>query len=594
MVAGAAVAVLAPTPAFAGSNPNTTYEYDCTSTLQAGAAAPFPVTANLTATPDPTFFNGGSFGAAGALSFTLAGGVIAGLASNNVLGTPGPGLTVAGLTIGSTDGTATGSYTYGHVFPQTAPTSSTLAGVGWGTTTTLTGAFTAAMVGDGVTSTTAGLPTGATIESVVPGVSATIQAATTAAATGATITLWSPMTFTDATVSTGNVFTAATTFNGHANVGLTTLTGGITINAALAVTFGTGGAGVGNNNCLETGWQNATTPGPSQNFETQPALPFGASTPLVLASGGHITQAGTTVAITPPPAAFVVGNDPPPVANDGTANMGIGQTQTITLSATDTDATPVTACNLVGTPSNARLTVTISNTPSVCQATLADTGTGPATVTFQFSASDVNGTGNTATETVNIGTPSVNEPLTQQVNPGQLVLSCNTPGSTGYPELLCPDFQFPAITLNGTSQTTTGPGNTLYVSDNRGNPAAGWSLVAQMVPTPSTLNTNAACAAAADFCNASVGAAAANPQGQIPPSDLSIGSIACTPAAGNTNPPAGCTAAAGGAFGGVVPIAAATAGESGGTWNITKTYTFNIPSSVYSGMYWGTVQYTVS
>src|SRR5262249_59150317 len=165
----------------------------------------------------------------------------------------------------------------------------------------------------------------------------------------------------------------------------------------------------------------------------------------------------TTQAITPPAAAFVALGDAPPVANSGTVSLGVGGTKTITLSATDTDPTPVTACNLVGTPSLPRLAVSISNAPTPCSATLTDSGAGPATVTFQFTATDGVGTSNTATETVSIGTPAVDEPLTQLVNGGQLVLSCSAPGA---PTLLtCPAVNFPAITLNGSPPATTGNRN---------------------------------------------------------------------------------------------------------------------------------------
>src|SRR5262249_16780851 len=147
-----------------------------------------------------------------------------------------------------------------------------------------------------------------------------------------------------------------------ANIGVTQATTFTVTTPTISVAFG-GAAGVGTSNCLMTGFQNATTPGPAQTGETAPGLPFGTpgTTPLALATGGFIPQPGTTQAITPPAAAFVNLVDQAPVAHDGTANLGVGGTKTITLSATDTDATPVTACNLVGSPSLPRLAVSISN-----------------------------------------------------------------------------------------------------------------------------------------------------------------------------------------------------------------------------------------
>jgi hypothetical protein len=182
--------------------------------------------------------------------------------------------------------------------------------------------------------------------------------------------------------------------------------------------------------------------------------------------------------------------------------------------------------------------VTVTNAPTLCQAQLVDSGSGPGTVTFQFHASDSLGTGNTATVTVNIGTPPVDEPLTQTVNGGQLVLSCSNPDTNGgTPALTCPEFQFAPITLNGLEQTTTGAGSTLYVSDNRGDPTAGWDLSAFMVATPigAGSNTNSSCSGIVAFCNADVGSHAldASGNGQIAKGNLSIGSITCTPHGGN-------------------------------------------------------------
>jgi hypothetical protein len=590
--------VLAASPASAGINPNTTYEYDCTTALQPGQAAPFAITANLNGAPSPSFPTSATFGASGALSITFVGGLVAGLESNNVVGPSGVGATITGLNIASTDGTATGSYSYSHTFPQTPPTSHTISNVTWTNgSTTLSGNFAAGDVGEGLTGGT-GLPTGATVVAVNPGVDATISAATSAAqASPVTLTAWDAMTFTDAAVSTGNVFTTAGVNGGQSNIGLTTIST-ITVNASLAIPFG-GAPGVGSSNCLETGWDSSFNPGPAQSFEATPGFPPGQFTPLVAASGGTLAQPGTAQQITPPTAAFVALGDPAPTANSGSANLGVGGSKTITLSTTDTDATPTTGCSLVGAPSDPRLSVTINNTPSTCSAHLTDAGSGPAIVTFQFNATDgVTTSASPGTETVNIGTPPVDEPLTQQVNAGQLVLSCNSPETylPGSPLLTCPEFQFPDITLNGLQQTTTGAGHTLYVSDNRGDPTVGWTLTASFVATPigAGSNTNASCAGVIAFCNADVGAHALDlsGNGQINKANLAISSIGCAAHAGNLNPAA--TAGAGGNFGSTQTICTAAATQSGGTFDVTKTYTLTIPSSVYAGNYWGTVEFLVS
>jgi hypothetical protein len=121
-------------------------------------------------------------------------------------------------------------------------------------------------------------------------------------------------------------------------------------------------------------------------------------------AGNPSTPAGgstVTVTITP-----VVDN--PPVASNATATIdrNVSNTTTLTLPATDTDATPVASCS-AGTPSDPRLTVSISNSPTPCVATLTDSGgasTG-ATVTFPFTAADTAvppNVSNTATVTVTI------------------------------------------------------------------------------------------------------------------------------------------------------------------------------------------------
>ncbi|HTR70424.1 MAG TPA: hypothetical protein VMH41_09390, partial [Mycobacteriales bacterium] len=159
VVASVAGVALAQAPALAGTNAGTSYEYDCTTSLQAGEVAPFEVVANLTAAPDPALNSGGPFGATGALTFPVPGSEAAGFYSYGITST---GLNVSGLVIGSPDGTATGTYTYQHDFASQAITPTTVTGVSWdGSTATLTataGTFSADEVGDGVSSTTAGLP----------------------------------------------------------------------------------------------------------------------------------------------------------------------------------------------------------------------------------------------------------------------------------------------------------------------------------------------------------------------------------------------------------------------------------------------------
>ena len=109
---------------------------------------------------------------------------------------------------------------------------------------------------------------------------------------------------------------------------------------------------------------------------------------------------------------------------------------------------------------------------------------------------------------------------------------------------------------------------------------------------PTAGNTNASCATVATFCNASVGASAANPQGQIPASRFSIGSITCAASGGNSSPEP--LAGPGGSFpagGGAVGLCSAPAGHSAGTFKIGTTYVLHVPEGIYSGQYKATVEY---
>jgi hypothetical protein len=130
----------------------------------------------------------------------------------------------------------------------------------------------------------------------------------------------------------------------------------------------------------------------------------------------------------------------------------------------------------------------------------------------------------------------------------------------------------------------------MYVTDNRGQATVGWSVSAYVVPTPG--NPNASCANVADFCNASVGTAAANIDGQIAASDLSIENVTCTAVSGNAdpNPQPG----PGGQFpvqsGGALSLCTAPAGQSAGTFELGATYSLAIPAGIYAGQYQGTVE----
>src|SRR5262249_59923197 len=104
-------------------NANTSYEFDCTTTLQAGVAAPFLLTTNLNAAPDPSFPSGAKFGASGAVTGSVVAPVVAGL--EQALGPASIGLNVAGVNFGPLDAHSTGSAAYrpsfAHVTAAPAP-----------------------------------------------------------------------------------------------------------------------------------------------------------------------------------------------------------------------------------------------------------------------------------------------------------------------------------------------------------------------------------------------------------------------------------------------------------------------------------------
>jgi hypothetical protein len=263
--------------------------------------------------------------------------------------------------------------------------------------------------------------------------------------------------------------------------------------------------------------------------------------------------------------------------------------KTITLStAPGNPLYPVTSC-AVGATTDPRLTVTNVNSPNVCSATLTDSGSGVATVSFTFTASD--GFPNTsapATVTVVIGTPPVDQPLSQTIGGGPLVISCSAPPSASAAP--CAPIGLPAITLNGTTQTSTAPINTIYISDNRGDPTVGWTLSSYMVATGS--NPNTGCDTSITFCNSNVAADPTLPVNHIAAGNLALSAVACAPYTGNLNraPAAG----AGGTYASTQTLCTAAVGTNGGSFTANGTFTLTVPSSTAAGVYLGTVEYLVA
>ncbi len=575
-------------PAGNPSSPAVSYEADCGgSGLAAGQTVPFISSTVIDTTTGATAVNatGATFGVAGAVTQTLSGALVAGL--NAALDPAQVGLSV-NETFGSTDGTATGSSAYAHTFANVANPGGQVLNVTYTTgSTTLDGAFPAGAAGDFVANSQlggTGITAGTVITAVNPGVSATIDQPTTAAeAAGVTVgyTPEAGISFTDASFATAaNAFTTSGPEGGKSSIGITSVTSyTMTTSSLAAPTLGFGGtAGTAAGDCTETGWVTATSHAPGNaGAGGVPLLPFGATTPIVAATPTFTAGAYANLI------------EPLPVANNQAVNLGVGGTKTVVLStAAGNPLYPVTSC-AAGTPSNPRLTVTITNTPTPCSATLTDSGSGVGSVTFTFTASD--GFPNTSapgTVTVTIGTPPVDQPLQEDISGGQLVLSCVAPPAAA--STSCPLITLPAITLNGTQQTSTAAANTIYVSDNRGDPTVGWTVTSYLVPTAT--NPNAGCDTLAQFCNSNASADAALATNNIVPSNFAISGVACAAMAGTVNPaPA---AGAGGTYASTQTLCTANAGTGGGSFTVNGNFTLTIPSSTAAGLYQGTIEYLVA
>jgi hypothetical protein len=597
MVGAMAVAVvgLSAGSAFATSLGPIAYEADCTTPLQAGTVAPFVIVVNGDTNVNSAFPNGAKFGATGTVTTNLSGGFIAGLEANGF----GTGGLVTQVSIGATK--ATGTYAINGTAPSVTWDGRQIGGVSWGSgSTTLSGPFVAGDAGHFVSGTN--IPPAAVIVGVNPGVSATITAATTGAGSGNVGTgAIAGQNYTIPFTAPNTTFTTSGNATDTASLNLVSAEG-FQVQTTLNIGFGGAFGGA----CTVTGYDSGGNPGPGQTPAPGPVLPNGTVNPLVTVSP-VVTAPFATLTLT----------DGPPAPQAASVALGIGGNKNVQLLAPDTDGTPAIYWEVTTGSSLPRLNVGLNSSTGV--ATLTDSGVGPATATFSFTACDQqNGTGTVtpppgvncgapAVVTVNIGTPPVDETLTQAVGGAQLMLSCSAPevyqnpSSTGIPSLQCPNFALPAITLNGLEQTTQGAGSTLYVSDNRGDPAGTWTLTATMVASQTGgagQNPNASCAGIVAFCNGNVGSNALNvatngsKNGQISAANLLVAPTACGAHVGNLNP-AG-TLGAGGTMSAVRTICTASVGQSGGTFDVTKNYTLTIPSSVYAGTYWGTVEYTVS
>jgi hypothetical protein len=271
------------------TSPAISYEGDCTTALQAGTVAPFATTLDGNTSIDTGAPTGATFGFSGTATTTIVGAFVANLftALGGLAASPTLGMQWT-ETIGSTDGNATGSYTYNSpTFTDVPDGGGTVKKVTWtNASTTLTGNFSAAAVGDGLaTADPVGIPQGATITAINTTKSATISEPTTAASTASTeVGYGANTTFTDPALNTGTVFTTNGANGETAGVGVTSITV-FKVTAALLLTFG-GTPGDGAANCLETGYDAGGVSAPAQTCgatppcATAPAFPNDTTTAL--------------------------------------------------------------------------------------------------------------------------------------------------------------------------------------------------------------------------------------------------------------------------------------------------------------------------
>ena len=642
--AGSFIAISASTAGAAGGpspfpsgTSSVTYEVDGFSPTAAGAtgSGDIPIVVGLTGlTVDgasgPLYPQGKSFDLSGVISYTESGAALAGLAANHFTN---PSFQIGGFELkGDPNNSASGTWVIPDLTGSHFTTgTSTVTGATWSgnTITAAAHAFDNA-VGDGV-APLATFGQGTAIIAVSTDGSTATLSAPVAAGSGS-VTLYASSTVTQSfdTATTLNTPsgspTSATPLPFSTTAGpawelnpSTTSDVLLAENTSEGIGWSTGpismgggpqGNGDGTSGAVITGWTTGSfgppatfVPGPGLNPATgavgfgagfTPAMPPTSTTPLQSSNGTSTYVVADAISIPL--------NDPAPIANSQNVNLGVGGVKSVSLSGSATSPGHITSFQLLPTqcPQGPSITGnTLQCSLSGNSLSLDDTGqTGVAMFTIQFTVTDsLNQTSTAGSVIVSIGTPPVDQPLSQLVNPGQLQLSCVVPGAGGYPSNACTNIDLPQVTLNGLAHSVSSPANTIYVSDNRGDPNFGWSLTTYMVATQTNTGEGGACSTYVGFC-ASLDAGG-NPttsiyntvNGKIAATDLSISGVVVSAHAGNNNTaPTG----SGGTYGGLaIGLANAAPGFSGGTFDVNGTFNLTIPSSVYAGTYLGTVEYLV-
>jgi len=256
---------------------------------------------------------------------------------------------------------------------------------------------------------------------------------------------------------------------------------------------------------------------------------------------------------------------------------------------------PVTGYTVTSSPT--AKTCTAAGTATSCTVTGLRNGT---LYTFTVRAENANGTGPTSTPS----TPVSPESLT----PGYLSVSCGTaPVQMPATAVPCAALTMGDVHLDGKTQVRTASMHALHISTTRGHPTDDWALYAQMVPSSKTLTGNAGCELLLGFCDVTTTNAttvANYPENtSIPAKYLTLEGFTCatsnsptSPYASNPEP----TTRPGLAVGSVIGLSqqlllcTAGSGSSGGDFVVkTGIYSLAVPSNVYVGTYYGTVQYTL-